>query len=332
MLTQDPANSGKLIIASRELTVENTTFCGADCIMCPRAEYDKKWSHMPDEMFQDVMDQANELGITSLDLCGFGDPFMDPHYENKLRYSKTNYPHIRTYTSTTGHLLHEKNLPWICELFDTVKISLYGNSKESYETIHKGVVKYEKVIENVDRLLALPAGKRPHVILTYLVFPENEHEVEEWKARWTGRADEVLVWMPHNYGGSPQADDLSFTTDNRQEKVYRSCGRPVKGNPFVRTNGDVSVCCYDFNQKLTVGNFAETSLLDVLKGDALAEIRDIHEKLAFDGCGKLCEGCDQIYDRQDALIFSDNVNRKADQPTSHPDQIVKLTEKEKVEA
>ncbi|NIY75431.1 radical SAM protein [Thalassospira sp. HF15] len=326
MLAVNPDDNSKFIIASRELTVENTTFCGAKCVMCPRDEYSRRWSHMSNEMFENVMDQAAELGITSLDLCGFGDPFMDPQYETKLRYSKAKYPHIRTYTSTTGHLLTPNKLPWICELFDTIKISLYGNSAESYEAIHKGVLKFDKIIENIDALLALPKGQRPHVILTYLIFPENEHEMDDWIARWKGRADEVLVWRPHNYGGSPMADELAYDTKERQEEQYRSCGRPVKGNPFVRTNGDVSVCCYDFNEKLTVGNFAKTSLLEVLQGQQLAEIRDIHERLAFKGCGKLCEGCDQIYDRQDALVYTDNPSRRSDQPTSHPDQIVRLTE------
>ncbi len=327
MLDFDSKSAGQQkIIASRELTVENTTFCGAKCIMCPRDEYSKAWSHMDDGLFRDVLDQAADLGITSLDLCGFGDPFMDPGYEGKLRYVRESYPHIRLYTSTTGHLLHQKNLPWIAELFDTLKISFYGNSKESYEAIHQGVLKFEKVRENVENLLAIPRDKRTYVILTFLVFEENEHEIQDWIDYWEPIADEVLVWKPHNYGGAESIEELSFRTSARDVKTYRSCGRPFTGNPFVRTNGDVSVCCFDFNHKLVVGNLKLNSLVEILDGPALANVKSVHTTKEFDDCGLLCEGCDQIYSREDALLYTTNESRKTDQPTTHPDHIVKLAE------
>ncbi len=77
-------------LASRELTVENTSFCGAKCTMCPRDEYKaaRDWQHMPMGLFTRVIDQGAALGMDSLDLCGFGDPFMDPDYEAKLAYVK----------------------------------------------------------------------------------------------------------------------------------------------------------------------------------------------------------------------------------------------------
>jgi len=321
-------DSDRLSIESGELTVENTSYCGAECIMCPRDEYrlERNWNHMSLDLFKSVLDQGAALGITSLDLCGFGDPFMDPGYEAKLRYSKAAYPHIRTYTSTTGHLLHEKSLPWVCELFDTIKISFYGFSKESYEAVHKGVLDYEKVKKNVDRLLEVPKGRRPHVILSFLVFPVNEHETNDWTSYWESRADEVMVWLPHNYGGAESIEDLAFRTNERTHKKVSSCGRPVRGNPFVRANGDVSVCCFDFNHKLVVGNLDQASLLDILGGSQLSHVKEVHERLAFEGSGLLCEGCDQIFDRTDALIYSSNPNRKVDQPTTHPNHVVRLVQ------
>jgi len=182
----DNAAGDEWAITSRELTVENTSYCGAKCIMCPRDDYKaiRDWTHMPMELFASSIDQGIELGITSIDLCGFGDPFIDPGYEEKLAYVKIKYPSIKTYTSTTGHVMHPKNLPWIQKYFDTIKISNYGFSKESYEAVHKGVVKFEKVWENVNALLDAPRAERPHVILSFLVFPENEHEIEAWREYW----------------------------------------------------------------------------------------------------------------------------------------------------
>jgi hypothetical protein len=315
-----------IVIASRELTIENTTYCGAKCIMCPRDEYSMRWQHMPFDLFTTSVDQAVKLGVTSLDLCGFGDPLMDPDFEEKLRYAKTNYPHLRIYIATTGHLLNKKALPWIAKYIDTIKISNYGFSKESYEAVHAGVVKFEKVWENIHALLAMPRGQRPYTILSYLIFPENEHEIEDWKTYWSKIADETMVWRPHNYGGAQSIERLAYVTDDRQgDQKVRSCGRPVKGNPFLRVNGDISVCCFDFNNRLTVGNMYKASMFDILGGPALANVKQVHEKLAFKGCGLLCDGCDQIYDRSDALVYS-SANRRTDQPTTHLEHVVRLVE------
>ena len=318
---------GRVVIASRELTVENTTYCGALCVMCPREEYDQEWKHMPFELFKTVVDQGVELGITSLDLCGFGDPLMDPGFEDKLSYVRTNYPSIRNYTASTAHLLSEKRLDRLCGVLDTLKISNYGFSKESYEAVHGGAVKFDKVWSNIHRLLERPREQRPYVIMSFLVFPENEHEIEDWKAYWGPRADEIMVWRPHNYGGSQQGEKVAYITWSRTATSgVRSCGRPFRGDPFVRVNGDISVCCYDFNHKLVVGNLFEHSMIDILSGDSLAKVKAIHEAEAFSRCGLLCEGCDQLYDRKDALIFASNRSRSVDQPTTHPDHVVKLVE------
>jgi Iron-sulfur cluster-binding domain len=315
------------VIASGELTVENTTYCGAHCVMCPRDEYQYKWSHMAFELFQDVIRQGVELGLKSLDICGFGDPLMDPGLGKKLAFVKETYPDIRIYTSTTAHLLARERLEWVCEYLDTLKISNYGFSKASYEAIHGGTVKFETVWENVHNLLARPRGRRPYVMLSFLVFPENRHEIEDWKAYWHGRADEIMVWLPHNYGGAQQISDRAYLTEARVEhEAPRSCGRPVRGNPFIRFNGDVSVCCFDFNHKLVVGNLQRTPLLQILGGPKLGRVKDVHERLAFDGCGLLCEGCDQIFDRSDALLYSSTGKRKVDQPTTHPDHVVRLVQ------
>lgn len=329
MLTPTPSNenSEKAVIASRELTVENTTHCGALCIMCPRAEYDQQWKHMPINLFRSVIDQGAALGMTSLDLCGFGDPLMDPNFEEKLEFVRTNYPSIRIYTASTAHLLTEKRLDRLCRLLDTLKISNYGFSKKSYEAVHGGAVKFEKVWANIHKLLEQPIGQRPYVIMSFLVFKENEHEIEDWKTYWKPRADEIMVWRPHNYGGSQQSEKVAYIASSRTESAnVRSCGRPFRGDPFVRVNGDISVCCYDFNHKLVIGNLYQQSMLEILSGESLSRIKAVHEAKSFLQCGLLCEGCDQIFDRKDALIYSSNSARGVDQPTTHPDHVVRLVE------
>jgi MoaA/NifB/PqqE/SkfB family radical SAM enzyme len=327
MITKD--ENGNWEIVSREITVENTTFCGAKCVMCPRDEYEqvRKWTHMPAPLFKSIIDQSVDLGVVSLDLCGFGDPFLDPDFGDKLGYVKSHYPDVKIYTSTTAHVVQKKNLELVCKYFDTIRISHYGFSKESYEAVHGGGLKYEKVVENILKLLSVPRGERPYTMVSFLILEENEHEVDAWRDYWEGLADEIAIWRPHNYGGAGSVDPLSFKTQDRTvAETPRSCGRPFKGNPFIRTDGSVSVCCFDFNQKLVVGNLNQVPLVDVLAGESLNNVKGVHDNLSFHGSGLLCDGCDQAYDRSDALVYSSNPGRSVDQPTSHPDHMVSLVD------
>lgn len=318
------SETGTKRLVSGGITVENSTHCGAKCVMCPRDEFGDTWSHMDDALFRDAIDQAVELGLKYVGLSGFGDCFMDPNYETKLRYVRDNYPHVRLFTGTTGHLLHEKNIGTIAELFDTIKVSFYGHSKQTYEAVHRGVLKFENVSANIRRLCEFSGEKRPHVILQYLVLPENEHEVEPWIEYWETLADEVLVWRPHNFGGADSIEEIAFQADaSQQSDLAKSCGRPFKGDPSIRTNGDVTVCCFDFNRKMVIGNLKDATLLDILNGPAMARIKEVHETGAFEGCGLLCDGCDQLYDREDALVYKSNQARGVGQQTSHPDRETK---------
>jgi hypothetical protein len=313
------ARDDRLRLVTRELTVENTTFCGAKCVMCPRESYSFQWRHMPLDLFETIIEQAVELGMSSLDACGFGDPLMDPGFQAKLEYVKTKHPAVKVYTSTTGQLLHGEALGWVCRCIDTLKISNFGFSKEVYEAIHGGALKYEKVMSNIEALLALPRPQRPYVIMLFLVFPENEHQIDRWKAYWEPKVEEIVVWLPHNYGGGR---DYGHQDVVEQRKLTpRSCGRPFRGNLFVRENGEVSMCCFDFDRKLLIGDLRTQTLAEVLAGEPMAKLRAVHEKGDFENHDYICKGCDQLYPRDDALLYATNSDRKAGVLTSHPDLI-----------
>ena len=169
---------------------------------------------MPTEDFCNYLDQAVEAGIQSFDGCGFGDSFMDPEYKDKLMYVKEKYPFVKTYVSTTGHLIKSKDFEWLCKCFDTIRFSHYGFSKEVIEKVHRGSIKYEKTKATIEAFLRIPRETRPHVIVQFLILKENEHQVEDWKRHWEPLADEIMIWVPHNFGDSVYADVLEEMKKN----------------------------------------------------------------------------------------------------------------------
>ena len=288
------------------ITIENTTLCGANCKMCVRDKLKFELSSMSFELFKKAITEIDEFylsefgsGLKNVEYGGMGDPLLDVGLEDKLKYIKEQLPDAKQYITTTGHIL-DKKLDLVCKYIDTIKISNYGFSKQSYERIHGGSLIYENVKKNIDELLSIPCDKRPRCIMSFLLFPENYEEMENWKAYYEPKCEETYIWKPCNWAGYIESETV------QDHAVARACGRV--GKDFtIRANGDVSVCCMDFNRELTVGNVERESFSDIYYGEALKKIKLIHqEKNFFSVPNILCAKCDQLYDRQDALIYSSN--------------------------
>lgn len=288
--------------AFRTLTLEITTYCQADCIVCVRDKIKYKLGNMTQELFEKAVTEADELynkygkGIEFIDLEGMGEPLLDAQIEDKLRWLDTHYPKIQVGCTTNGQLL----MNWkevICKYVDVLKISNYGFTKESFERVHRGSLTFENVKDNIENFLSIPNEARPKTIMSFLVLQENEGEEHAWKQYWNGRCEELYIWRPHNWAGYKESH-----TKQDHEKC-RSCGRPGK-DFVVRANGDVSVCCWDFNREMSIGNLYQKSFEEIYEGDELKKIIDMHRNKTFFEHENICQHCDQLYDREDALVYS----------------------------
>lgn len=286
------------------LSIENTTFCQANCTVCVRDRLRYELSHMPQELFEKSVKEAAALykkeggALEFIDFGGMGEPTMDPGLEEKLRYLDRHYPEIRIGLTTNAQLLMAKK-EILCRYVDVMKISNYGFTKESFESIHRGSLVYEDVRQVIEEFLAIPLGDRPKVIMSFLMLPENAGEENSWKDHWEGECEEIYIWRPHNWAGYKDC----YTMIGAQSSKPKSCGRP--GREFiVRANGDVSACCWDFNRELSVGNLYTDTFEEILNGEKLRKIVEMHRKKNFLETDTLCARCDQIYDRADALIYS----------------------------
>ncbi len=290
--------------------IENTTYCGADCIMCPREKFMHKKENMSFDLFKKIVDELVAGGCRKIGICGFGDSLCDSGLEKKLDYVRNSCPEMYISTINTGHLLNDDNIKMVSKYFDIVKISMYGFSKKVYESVHRGSLVFEQVKDNVDRFLEYNAGDSGvYTIMTFLVMPENEKEVEDWKAYYDPKANRIDIWKPHNWGG----DEI---TDYSRKKIIRTCHRVTDGNDLqICTDGTVVPCCFDYNRTLKLGNVKDSSLVEIMEGEPLKRLRDAFSSGSIDKQDIVCRDCDQIRDRSDALIYSTESDMKVGKPS-----------------
>ena len=301
--------------AFKNLTLEITTHCQADCIVCVRDKISYKLGNMTQQLFEKAVTEANELyhkyrgeGIEFVDLGGMGEPLLDAQIEEKLKWLDTYYPAIQVGLTTNGQLLMRKK-EVICKYVDVLKIINYGFNKKSFESVHRGSLIYENVKDTIETFLSIPNEYRPKTIMSFLVLQENEGEENAWKEYWEGKCEELYIWRPHNWAGYRESHT------KQEHDNCRSCGRP--GKDFaVRANGDVSVCCWDFNREMSIGNLYQNSFEDIYEGEMLKKIVDMHKNKSFFEYENICQHCDQLYDRTDALLYSSNMNFKIGSKTT----------------
>lgn len=290
---------------NKSITIEVTNRCSAACIMCPREKMIQNLEVMDFDVWVKLIDNCVELGIEMLDLCGYGDVFLDKGLFDKIAYAKTINPNFKIYISTTGIAMNKRKWENIVKWVDILKFSIYGMSKEVYEKVMANV-KYDRAYNNILGLLELNKkhDNKIYTIGNYIVMEENKHEFDDWINFWEPKLSEVYAWSPHNY-----VDGRNYRDISGQEQ--KTCGRPLQGPLNIAVNGEAHVCCFDYNKLLTVGSIKDKTITEIMNSDRMKEIQEKHRNNDFQDL--ICSICDQTVKDESVLLYKTNENRKVGQ-------------------
>lgn len=113
---------------------------------------------------------------------------------------------------------------------------------------------------------------------------------------------------PHNFGDG--RDYRERHIDDAPLKT--TCGRPESGPLQIQWNGEVIPCCYDYNNKIILGNAFEQPILDILNGTKYQLLRYAHKEKLFN-IFPYCDQCDQLLPHADALVYTNRHNLPAEE-------------------
>ena len=262
---------------------ESTNDCNADCVMCERKRMTRRVGIMDYDLFKKIAAQSAALGIQQMRFHNFGEALMDPLLDQKIQYAKSiGIPSTAMYTN--GSLLHaEHQEKLISSHLDHLFISMDGATPKTYEKIRRNL-NYEQVNQNIREFISLRNSKgsqRPLVELSMLPMASNANEIEAFKQNWQSIVDGVNISKLHDFAGQSKKNK----SINKNEKkipcymLWRSL--------FILWNGDVTICCMDFDGKIIVGNVNDTDLLDIWTSKRFNRLRLLHLKNKL----SLCKNC-----------------------------------------
>ncbi|HNQ83614.1 MAG TPA: SPASM domain-containing protein [Bacteroidales bacterium] len=268
------------------VSIEPTTSCNLRCPECPSGlrQFTRPTGALSLELYRDIIDQLSP-GLFYLILYFQGEPFLNPLFFKMVEYARRK--RIYTATSTNAHFLNDNFARKTVESgLDRIIISLDGLDQESYEKYRTGG-SVEKVFEGTRNLVRWKKelkSRTPYIILQFIVFSTNEHQVGELKkvARELGVDKlELKTAQVYNYEDGndliPSNPDYArYKKENGKFKIdnplNNHCLRMWRGC-VITWDGLVVPCCFDKDGSHRMGDLKINSFDEIWRGKAYDDFR-----------------------------------------------------------
>jgi radical SAM protein with 4Fe4S-binding SPASM domain len=271
--------------------IGTTNLCNAACIMCPHSKL-KKMGTMDMKLYKKIIDNCNKLKIKIVTLSFFGEPFLDKTIIEKIKYAKEKGMTVAFYSNAS--LLTEELAKNIVNAgLDGITISFDGYSKETYEKIRKNL-KFDIVKTNILNLIETRRRMKranPSINLVLVELEENKREIKQFYREWKGKVDGINIINMRNWANDIQKEGTKESFHFNKKMKRKPCAN-IWQKMVVDYNGDVVLCCDDWNHSTVLGNLKQQTIEEIWKGEKLRKIREAHKKGEF-GKIPLCSGCNK---------------------------------------
>ena len=270
------------------LSVEPTTSCNLRCPECPSGlrEFTRPQGMMSLAQFKQIVNQVSQ-DLVYLMFYFQGEPLLNPEFYKMLAYAKKK--RIYTATSSNGHFLDDENARKLIESgLDRMIISMDGTDQETYEKYRSGgdLKTVKSGVENILKWRKKLNSRGPFIIIQFLVFKHNEHQIPEMKklARELG-ADKLEFKSAQVMDFKKETERIpdikKFSRYIRgadgewkpKKRMRNRCFRMWSG-AVITWDGRVVPCCFDKDARYLLGKLGEQSFVEIWRGKAYNDFRN----------------------------------------------------------
>ncbi len=259
----------------------------------------RKATLFPLDKFQTFIDEIVEYkDKTKIFLTGYGEPLLHPKIGEMAGYAAKKG--ITVFIETNG--TKDRAMDLIENQVAHVWYALDGIDQKTYEVYRRGG-KCEDVIKNLINICDLKRklnSKSPIVRLQFIVMKHNEHQIPDvFKLGQDIGVDEISlkhITIGDYHDISKNELEKSFLPSD-SKYILADYGENG-GKPFIcpqgfsatiLANGDLAMCCVDYNGTVNVGNlFKSKSFIELWNNSHSQDIR----KIALSRSHDLCTKCD----------------------------------------
>lgn len=275
---------GVMSTQEKIITIEPYDVCNLRCVMCPYSKMKRKKELMSMELFRSIVNEAKELGFSTVTLQMYSEPLLDPHLMERIRFVKGNGMKVGFFTNAT--LLDEKKADELLDSgLDWVKFSVDAGNKEDYDKIRIGG-DWERVKNNIISFYKkrqARGSKTPRITVFMIKQKSNEKNISAHMTFWSEWSDDVNISAVDN-----RADEKT----QELHGVAYPCFEP--NHPTVLSNGKLVLCCLDYEGEMVLGDLKKQSLKEIIESEKYKRVLDLHMSFKGDQID-MCKKCTRLY-------------------------------------
>lgn len=287
--------------------IEPTNTCNLRCVHCHhhltdegRQYYKRKQGLMDYAMYERIIDEIAPLGC-SITLDVQGEPTLHPRFLDMVKLAKQRGLYVSIITNATR--LDEEMATVLLDMkLDRVVFSFDAVDKDVYESIRVNS-DFEPTLRNLLRFVRLnhERGHVTHICMSAVVQERNRDHLEDYQRFFESiPVDKVFLNQMLNLAGEA---GTSGEVDLEAVQVGPKESWPICRIPWeditVNWDGSVCLCPVDVNVNYSVGNVAETSLVEMWNNERSRCFRRAHITKDYESVeqnGPLCSKCNCLFD------------------------------------
>jgi MoaA/NifB/PqqE/SkfB family radical SAM enzyme len=282
------------------LLVDPSNLCNFRCRYCPTGNRDlirktgRYQGNLDFNLFKKIIDDLKEFSqpVKVLRLYKEGEPLVNPHFPDMIRYAKDSKRILRIDTTTNGALLKPKLNRQIVEAgLDQINISVNGVSSEQIYKYTNTRIDFQQYVGNIRDLYEHKGNCEVYIKAIEELLSSEERE--KFLDIFGDIADRIYLehlspaWPEFKFDGI----EMKFTSGHYGQPII-----PKQVCPYIfyimviNSDGKTSLCVGDWKHQLGYGDVSKQSVKDIWLGDIINSHRIAHLEDRR-GDNSFCKAC-----------------------------------------
>ena len=291
--------NGELTVP-RYIDVELTNMCNFRCCFCPTGtkSMQRVRGFMSEEVVDALIENIKKYKIPAVRFIRWGEPTLHPNYIEIMRRIKEAGAII--HINTNGSLMKDKDISCLVDVgLDSIKFSFQGADEGTYNEMREGG-DYKHLLGVIEKMAKIRGNNLlPYIQISTTLTGETAEQIENFKRDVENYCDYYNVGYTKLTHLNVDAMNIS---DEEKEKIRKLQEHEKIHHVFLEVcveafdklsinwNGDVTLCCSDYDNFMIVGNILDMDLREIFTSRAANQYRDIIVKKQYEKI-KCCSTC-----------------------------------------
>lgn len=282
---QDLSHSYRLKLVS----LETATACNQKCYFCPVSIAPREDQMMTEAMFASIVEQLTSFRDTleGVFLQSYNEPTVERRFVQQCHQLFAAGLPVAVLSNGSGLTAGKVDALMSRGRLRYLAVNLSTLDRERYKR-DRGEDHVEIVLRNLDYLKDRDFAQNMKIIVLGTGDDVHRSDFEAIRARFAGSRLDVQHHVVMDRAGRL---NVGLTAHNDQLRGCDNVGSRPLQHLHITPAGKCVLCCEDYDENYVVGDLSRSSIVDVLQGEALGQMRRWIYGIEKAPAGFICRRC-----------------------------------------